>query len=109
MNKEKIVYPSDDLADDACNNIDYHNVQQEHTIHNSLHTIADNELQLSSDLEDPNEVDDWKSINSHRGELIITYKTKAGNNTLQQRVFDALYIKPNDDGGSHLIYKLSTD
>ena len=56
MNDDKIVHPSDDLADDVYNNIDYHNVQQEQTNHNSLYTLADNELQLSSDLEDPNEL-----------------------------------------------------
>ena len=94
MNDNKIVYPSDDLADDVHNKIDYHNVQQEQTIHNSLYTIADNELQLSSNLEDPNEADDWKSTNSHKGKLVIAYNTKAENNTLHQKVFYALYIDP---------------
>ena len=46
------------LSDDVYNNFDYHNVQQEQTIHNSFYTLADNKLQLSSDLEDPNEADD---------------------------------------------------
>ena len=36
MNNDKIFHPSDDLADDMYNNIDYHNIQQEQTIHNSL-------------------------------------------------------------------------
>ena len=44
MNNDKLVHPSDDLADDVYNNIDYHNVQQEQTICNSLYTLADNEL-----------------------------------------------------------------
>ena len=50
MNNNKIDHPSDDLADDVYNNIDYQNVQQEQTIHNSLYNIADNELQTSFDL-----------------------------------------------------------
>ena len=74
MNDDKIVHPSDDLADDMYNNIDYHNVQQEETINNSLYTLANNELQLSFDLEDPNKTDDWKSTNSHKGELVIAHK-----------------------------------
>ena len=109
MNDDKIVHPSDDLADDVYNTIDYHNVQQEQTIHNSLYTLADNKLQLSFDLEDLNEADDWKSTNSHRGELVITYNTKAGNNTICPRVFYTLYIEPNDDDNGHFIYKLSMD
>ena len=64
---------------------------------------------MNSDLEDPNEADDWKSTNSHKGELVIAYNTKAGNNTLCPRVFYILYIKPNDNSNGHLIYKLSTD
>ena len=64
---------------------------------------------MSSDLEDPNEADNWKSTNSHKGELVIVYNTKAGNNTLRPRVLYALYIEPNDDGNGHWIYKLSTD
>ena len=59
---------------------------------------------MSSDLEDSNEADDWKSTNSNKGELVIAYNNKAGNNTLHPRVFDALYIKPNDEGNGHLIY-----
>ena len=57
MNNDKIVHPSDDLADNICNNINYHNVQQEKTNHNSLYTLAINKLQLCSDLENLNEAD----------------------------------------------------
>ena len=64
---------------------------------------------MSSDLEDPNEADDWKSTNSHKGELVIAYNNKVGTRTLRPRVFYALYTRPNDDGNGHLIYKLSTD
>ena len=109
MNNNKIVHPSDDLADNVYNNIDYHNVQQEQTNHNSLYTLTNNELQLSSDLEDPNKADDWKSTNSHKGELVFAYNTKVGENTLHPRVFYTLYIEPNDNGNGHLIYKLSID
>ena len=72
-------------------------------------TLADNELQLNSDLKDPNEADDWKSTNSHKGELVIAYDTKAGNNALRPRIFYALYVGTNNNGNGHLIYKLSTD
>ena len=58
LNDNKIVYPNDDLADDVHNNIDCHNVQQEQTIHNSLYTVTNNKLQLSSDLENSNGADD---------------------------------------------------
>ena len=37
-----------------------------------FYTIANHELQLSSDLEDSNGTDDWKSTNSHKGELWLS-------------------------------------
>ena len=49
INDNKTVHPSDDLADDVYNNIEDHN---------SLCTLADNKLQLSSDLEDLNEANE---------------------------------------------------
>ena len=64
---------------------------------------------MSFDLEDPNGVDDWKSTNSHKGELVIAYNNTSGNNTLHPKVFYALYIKPNGDGNGHLLFKLLTD
>ena len=73
MNNNKTVCPSDDLADDMYSNINYHNVQQEQTNHNSRYTLVNNKLQLSSDLEDLNEAANWKNINSHKGELVIAY------------------------------------
>ena len=60
---------SNNLTDDMYNNIDHLNVDQIQTNHNSLYTIADNKLQLSSDLEDI----DWNSTVSHEGELVIAY------------------------------------
>ena len=56
-----------------------------------------------------NEADDWKSTNSHKGELVIAYNINAGNNTVCPRIFQALYIRPKDDRNGHLIYKLSKD
>ena len=101
MNDDKIAHPSDNLADDVYSNIEGHKIQQEQTNPNSLYTLTDNELQLSSHLEDPNKANDWKSINSHKGELVIAYNTHAGNNTLRPRIFYALYIGPNDNGNGH--------
>ena len=49
------------------NNINHQTVQQKQkqTNHNSLYTLADNELQSSSDLEDQIEAVDWKIIKLH--------------------------------------------
>lgn len=58
MNDNEMNHPSDDLADDMYNNIDHQTIQQEQTNHNSLYTLADNELQSSSDLEDQNKAVD---------------------------------------------------
>ena len=58
-----------------------HNVHQKQTNHNSLYTIADNEIQSSSDSENQNEAVDWKSTNSHKGELFIAYDNKVKNKT----------------------------
>ena len=104
MSDNKIVYPSDNLTNDM-----YQNVQQKQTTHNSLYTIVDHKLQLNSDLEDPNGADGWKSTNSHKGELVIAYNNQASNNKQNPKLFYSLYIKPNCDGNSHLIYTLSTD
>ena len=109
MNDNKIVYPSDNLTNDVYSNTNYQNVQHEQTIHNSFDTLANYKLQLSSDLEDPNGADDWKSTNSHKSELGIAYNNKAGNNILHQKMFYALYIEPNGDNIGHLKYNLSTD
>ena len=38
----------------------------------------------------------------------MAYNANAKNNTLCQKTFYALYIGPNDNGNSHLIFKLST-
>ena len=100
MNDHKTVHLSDDLVDNAYNNI---------AAYNSFYTLTNNKLQLNSDQEDPNEANEWKSTNSHKGELVIAYNTNNVNNTLRPRIFCALYIGPNDDSNGYLIYKLSTD
>ena len=64
---------------------------------------------MNYDLEELYRTDDWKSTNSHKGELVIAYNTKVGYKTLYPRVFYALYIRPNDVDNRHLIYRLSTD
>ena len=71
----------------------------------NVYTITDNKLQSSSDLEDL----DWDSTDSHEGELIIAYDNKVGNKTLCPRTFYALYVKPNQEGNGHLIYRLDMD
>ena len=64
---------------------------------------------MSSHLEDPNEANDWKSTNSHEGELAIAYDINTESNTLRPRIFYVLYIGPNDNSKDYLIYKLSMD
>ena len=43
---------NNDLTYNVYNNIDHNNVDWKQTNHNSLYTLANNKLQLSSDLED---------------------------------------------------------
>ena len=105
MNNDNRDHPNIDLTDDMYNNVDHNNVDQKQTNHNSLYTLADNKLQLSSDLEDL----DWNSTDSHKGELIIAYDNKVEYKTLRPRAFYALYVKQNKKGNKHLIYRLSTD
>mmetsp|Transcript_55032 Transcript_55032/g.61536 ORF Transcript_55032/g.61536 Transcript_55032/m.61536 type:complete len:406 (+) Transcript_55032:52-1269(+) len=109
MNDDEKVHPSDDQADNMYNNIDHQTAQQKQTNHNSLYTIANNEIQSSSDLEDQNEAVGWKSTNGHKGELVVAYDNRIENKTLRPRVFYALYVRPNNDDNRHLIYRLSTD
>ena len=100
---------SDNPTNNVYSNINHKSIQQERTTHNSLYHLADSELQLNYDLEGSYITDDWKSTNSHNGELVIAYDDKVGNKALHSRVFCALYIRPNDIGNTHLIYRLSTD
>ena len=76
----------------AYNKINYKNIQPERTTHDSLYRLANYELQLNYDLEELYRTNDWKSTNSHNGELVIAYNNKVGNKTLHPRVFYALYL-----------------
>ena len=105
MNDNNRDYPNNDLFDDVYNLSDHDSVDMKQTNHNNLYTLADNKLQLSYDLEDL----DWSSTNSHEGELIIAYDNKVRYKRLYPRAFYTLYIKPNEEGSRHLIYRLSTD
>ena len=42
------------------------------------------------------------------GELLLSYDVKSNNKTSKPRVFYALYIRPNDGGTGHSVFKLST-
>ena len=105
MNDDNRDHSTNDLSDDAYNHIDHDSEYLKQTNHNNLYTLADNELQLSSDLEDL----DWNSTNSHKGELLIAYDNKVRYRTPHPRAFYALYVRPNEEGRGHLIYRLSTD
>ena len=105
MNDNNRDHSNNILTDGMYNNIDQDNVDWKQTNHNSLYTLDDNKLQLSSDLEDLN----WNSTDSHEGELIIAYNNKVRYKTLRPRAFYALYVKLNEKGNEHLIYRLSTD
>ena len=109
MNNNKMNWHCDHPTNDVYCNINHKNVQQEQTTQNSLYRLTDSELQLNYNLEDPYRTDDWKSTNSHKGELVIAYNNKVGNKTLYPRVFYTLYIKPNDIGNGYLMHRLSTN
>ena len=63
MNDDEIVHPSDDLADNMYKNKDHQTAQQKQTNHNSLYTLANNELQSNSNLEEQNDAVNWISNN----------------------------------------------
>ena len=109
MNDNKIDCHSNNPTNDVYSNINHKNVQQEWTTHNSLYHLANSKLQLNYDLEKSYRTNDLKSTNSHKGELVIAYNNKVGSKTLYPRILYALYIRPNDIGNGHLIYRLSTD
>ena len=105
MNNNNRNHSNNDLTDDVYNNIGYDNVNRKQTNHNSLYLLADDKLQVNSDLKDLDEY----STDSHEGELIIAYGSKVGNKTLRPRAFYTRYVKPNEEGNLYLIYSLSTD
>ena len=49
MNNNNRDHSNNDLTDDMHNKIDHDNVDQKQTNHNSLYTLSNNKLQLSSD------------------------------------------------------------
>ena len=55
MNNDKMVCHSDNPTSDMYNNINHKNAQQERTTHNSLYLLANSELHLNYNLEDPYE------------------------------------------------------
>ena len=75
MNDDDRDHSNNDLSDDVYNHIDHDSVDLKQTNHNNLYTLANNELQLSSDLEDL----DWNSTDIHEGELIIVYNNKVSD------------------------------
>ena len=109
MNKDKLDCHSNNPINDVCSNSNHKNVQQERTTHNSLYPLANYELQMNYDLEDPYGTNDWKSTNNHKGQLLIAYDNKIGNKTQHQRLFYTLYIRPSDNGNEYSIYRLFTD
>ena len=106
MNNDKMNSCSNYPTNNMYSNIDHTNIQQERTIHNNLYHLAVSKLQLSYDVEESYRTNDWKSTKSHDGELVIAYNDKVENKTLYPRIFYALYIRPNDIGNRHSIYKL---
>ena len=42
------------------------------------------------------------------GKLVLAYDVKSNNKTSKPRTFYALYIRPNDGGTGHSVFKLST-
>lgn len=42
------------------------------------------------------------------GELVLAYDTESSNDTNVSRAFFALYVKPNDNGTGHKVFKLQT-
>ena len=65
-------------------------------------------MQSSSDLENLNKTDDGKTNNNYKGDLVMAYNTNAENSILYSRTFYTLYIGPNNNDTSHLIFRLST-
>ena len=73
-----------------------------------FYTLVDKKLKSNSLLEDPNKTNDCKAANNHEGDLVMAYNNYSENSTLYPRTFYALYIGPNDNCISYLIFKLST-
>ena len=109
IDDDKIDCHCDNPTNDVYCNINHKNVQQEQTTHNSLYRLTNSKLQLNYNLEELYRTNDWNSSNSHKGVLVIAYNNKVRNKTLHPKIFYALYIRLNDIGNRHLVYRLSTD
>ena len=109
MNDKEAIHPNGDLTDDNNSNIeDYETQHMWINQNNSFYTFVENILQSSPKLEDQNKTNDWRTTNKLEAELVMAYNNNARSNTLYPRTFYALYIGPNDNGASHLIFKMST-
>ena len=62
-------FSNNDILDDMYSKISHNNVNQKQTTNHNLYTLANNKIQLSSDLEDL----DLDSTDNHKGDLIIAY------------------------------------
>ena len=98
-------HSNNDLLNDMYSHIGHDNVDQKQITNDNLYNLADNKLQLSSDLENF----DWNNTDSHKDKLIIAYNNKVRNKTLFPKTFYALYVEPNQEGNGHLIYSLDKD
>ena len=54
----------------------------------NIYTITNNKLQLNYNSEDPYRTDNFKSTNSHKGELTIAYNNKVINKITVPNVHD---------------------
>ena len=50
----------------------------------------------------------FKTHLCNMGELVLAYDVKSNNKTSKPRAYYALYIRPNDGGIGHSVFKLST-
>ena len=105
INYNNMYHSNNHLLNDMYSHINHNNVDWKQRNHHNLFTFVDDKLQLSSDLEHL----DWNSTDSHEGELVLAYDNKVGNKTLCPRTFYVLYVKPNQKGNGHLIYRLDKD
>ena len=50
----------------------------------------------------------FKTLLCKMGELVLEYDVQSNNKTSKPRALYALYVRPNDGGTSHSVFKLST-
>ena len=72
-----------------------------------MYDLVDTELQSSPNIENPNETYDWKTTNNREDELVMAHNTNSKSSTLYLRTLYALYIRPNNNGIVHFMFKLS--